>query len=563
MAQEQITTLAKRLEPFLLASITNYVSESAPSATWGKILVQPVNNPAAVRSYDRTSAGLIAANAEHNSNEFVWIPPSTYTAGTLTWKDNVAIASMGGNYVRIEGKQVFNGDAYLKGLVLSNSGSGGTVTAIQGPPAGYLLLLNDCTSTADNTGTGPAHAITSDGGTVFLWGSNVEASATGGTAYAVYQNGGALEYRFSKFEAWSGGTATNPIGIIGGTAVLASAVGQGVAYPAGINAASAPDGWYEVAYDDSGWNATVASSPGYPPAITGTQSVAYRQTDQGSPADTNETHLIRHDFTLDAEQATKSMLVQLNAEDQVLALFLNGLFVTGDYRTVQLGAEYLDLEFILDSSFFVEGTNNLAVMFANSDGYAIGISYKITPIIGSPTYAVQMVEAGAQLAEPEAGDRAAWRLDYQQGKRHASDIFLEAFIHHVPSALGQSGKAPVSDGIRWQLSDILTQAELDAHAADPAAHHDPVTVVDTATVNLTLTGQQITADVIPSAIDLDDLGDVAAPSPTDGQVLVYDADTSTWGPGSVSSASGALGELLVDDNEGILYDDQGDVLYEG
>lgn len=64
------------------------------------------------------------------------------------------------------------------------------------------------------------------------------------------------------------------------------------------------------------------------------------------------------------------------------------------------------------------------------------------------------------------------------------------------------------------------------HTAAEAGGHDAVTVADTATVDLSLTGQQISADVIPSGIDAADLGSGAA---TYGQVLTADgAGGAAW-----------------------------------
>jgi hypothetical protein len=58
--------------------------------------------------------------------------------------------------------------------------------------------------------------------------------------------------------------------------------------------------------------------------------------------------------------------------------------------------------------------------------------------------------------------------------------------------------------------------------------------------------------------NLDDLSDVNAPNPTDGQALVYDSATDTWGPGDVSATLADLTDVLLDeplDREALVYDE--------
>jgi hypothetical protein len=60
------------------------------------------------------------------------------------------------------------------------------------------------------------------------------------------------------------------------------------------------------------------------------------------------------------------------------------------------------------------------------------------------------------------------------------------------------------------------------------------------------------------AYNLDDLSDVNAPNPTDGQALIYDDATSTWIPGDVSAALAALTDVNLDeplDREALVYDE--------
>lgn len=58
--------------------------------------------------------------------------------------------------------------------------------------------------------------------------------------------------------------------------------------------------------------------------------------------------------------------------------------------------------------------------------------------------------------------------------------------------------------------------------------------------------------------NLDDLSDVNAPNPTDGQALIYDDATSTWIPGDVSATLAALTDVDLDeplDREALVYDE--------
>jgi hypothetical protein len=58
--------------------------------------------------------------------------------------------------------------------------------------------------------------------------------------------------------------------------------------------------------------------------------------------------------------------------------------------------------------------------------------------------------------------------------------------------------------------------------------------------------------------ELDDVSDVNAPNPTDGQALIYDDATSTWIPGDVSATLAALTDVNLDeplDREALVYDE--------
>ena len=66
--------------------------------------------------------------------------------------------------------------------------------------------------------------------------------------------------------------------------------------------------------------------------------------------------------------------------------------------------------------------------------------------------------------------------------------------------LGTRSTSDLSEGTNLYYTEARVSANTDV-TANTAARHDAVTVTDTATVNLTLTGQDIKADVIASAVD--------------------------------------------------------------
>ena len=121
-----------------------------------------------------------------------------------------------------------------------------------------------------------------------------------------------------------------------------------------------------------------------------------------------------------------------------------------------------------------------------------------TPItVGGGGYvqAVTMPDyTGYERGEPLPGDRGAWAVDTEaRGQLHASDIRQEASRYHLPVWDAQVGDAPVWDGSLWAPTDVATQDELDNLA-------------------------------------LNDLADVDADAPDDGDALVYNSVDGEWEP---------------------------------
>ena len=76
---------------------------------------------------------------------------------------------------------------------------------------------------------------------------------------------------------------------------------------------------------------------------------------------------------------------------------------------------------------------------------------------------------------------------------HTQEVTDDVYTLHTPDPAGQNGKVPMSDNTKYVMTDVPTQTEFDSHAADPAANHAPVTVVDTGTIDLSLVGQEVSA----------------------------------------------------------------------
>jgi len=118
----------------------------------------------------------------------------------------------------------------------------------------------------------------------------------------------------------------------------------------------------------------------------------------------------------------------------------------------------------------VQGTGAIGLRVSNT-AYAfdvkneadIGIQVETGGILrahGAMTGSVTLVGTGA--INPLYSDRSAWNTSTYPG-RHAKDISDGVHIHHNPTAVGQTGKAPVSDGTKWVATDVATQTEIDAH----------------------------------------------------------------------------------------------------
>ncbi|MBE3142978.1 MAG: hypothetical protein IMZ61_03530 [Planctomycetes bacterium] len=115
----------------------------------------------------------------------------------------------------------------------------------------------------------------------------------------------------------------------------------------------------------------------------------------------------------------------------------------------------------------------------------------------------------------------------------------------VPITLAESQNAEIS---AENLSLIQIWRSDDRFGALPT--HAPVTITDTATIDLSLSGQDLSADLINTA--------VVAGSYTRANITVDAQGRIT----TATDGASAAGELIVDDDGNFLFDDNPDVLYE-
>ena len=121
-----------------------------------------------------------------------------------------------------------------------------------------------------------------------------------------------------------------------------------------------------------------------------------------------------------------------------------------------------------------------------------------SPVVLSGTANVQAVTmpgyTGTARGEPLPGDRGAFMVDTDaHAALHASDILAAAPTRHNPTPVGNTGKAPVSDGAKYVATDVLTPAEHTA-IGDDAPHHAAVTLAASADAIMDLTGQAISLE---------------------------------------------------------------------
>ncbi len=125
---------------------------------------------------------------------------------------------------------------------------------------------------------------------------------------------------------------------------------------------------------------------------------------------------------------------------------------------------------------------------------------------------------GAERGEPLPGDRGAFLVDTEaHAALHASDVLQEEARYHLPLWDATVGDAPVFNGTEWAPEPVATPDDL-------------------------------------AALALDDLADVDTAGAVDGDVLVYDADTSTWESQEYQGGGANLGHIILVQGAGDIVD---------
>lgn len=92
-----------------------------------------------------------------------------------------------------------------------------------------------------------------------------------------------------------------------------------------------------------------------------------------------------------------------------------------------------------------------------------------------------------------------------------------------------TGNQAVADGI------TIDGVDISAHAADISAHHEPVTVLDSESINFGLSGQQVTGDVLPAGVDHDSLKNFVANKHIDHSLVSIIAGNGLTGGGDLTA----------------------------
>jgi hypothetical protein len=154
-------------------------------------------------------------------------------------------------------------------------------------------------------------------------------------------NGGAVWYLMRAGKSLMVGEGSQPWGAIETTTVL-SAAGVGKVFRLGAE----PTGWRDLAFDDSSWAASIASTYDYPPAWTiPSGSGIVCETDGNRP--NYEIWLLRHEFTLPSGTISSATL-KINSDNHAEGVWINNVFVYSNnadsvtpYQTVTVPAASL------------------------------------------------------------------------------------------------------------------------------------------------------------------------------------------------------------------------------
>ena len=354
--------------------------------------------------------------------------------------------------------------------------------------AGAIVQTLDNTHSGDVAGNIIA-IVPPESGMAYVIGCRVAGNNATGDGYAVYGNNENVTFLWSRLSAQSAGADSTPFGGGSGTgeeeafySLIAGSKAKSLWNGTGNDAP--PADWEEIAFDDSAWSAPEAVTYYGYVGIVGATNLWWESGH--SPAGTE--CLVRSTITLAGPVASASLLVDW--DDDLEGLYVNGTLVAGplpqpaSMPTYDVGA------------YLVEGINVIAYHGTEThsmDSARNWVCWRLDVTYASASYpfaygCVIPNQEGRDRADPEAGDRAAYRTDNEDGDYHALDIAKDALQRHLPLP-GILGGLAQSDGHNWQRIDGLA---------------------------------------------LDDLTDVDTSGADDGDSLVFDAVSAGWKPRMVT-----------------------------
>lgn len=217
MANEKLTTLARRLRPFFVfqmeASLAALMEEGPDIDLVDKqigrggdtiITFDTGGNP--VAEYAATSAGFDLANAD--SGEITWLYGFTVDGDHIIPAGRRVIGNQRDTSI-LSGLITMGAGSSLENLsVIRTANDATTLIGVGGPPSGVAYLRNVRVSVTQS-GAGAAYAVaanaglTIDNGDIHIHRSELEATSTGGAAYCGLSSYGRLYVWHSKADIFT------------------------------------------------------------------------------------------------------------------------------------------------------------------------------------------------------------------------------------------------------------------------------------------------------------------------------------------------------------------------
>lgn len=426
--------------------------------------------------YPATQDGLNDALAAANTGDTVWLPSRTIalTTGVVVPAD-VTVRGIDRDRAVLSGGSVTlgNGSILQDFKITRTANNSNPLYGVIGPGVvGQAATCLGLKVTCTQSGSGDAAGLAIQSGDVETWGCDFEATSAGGSGYGVrVVGGGGGPGGFTTVNSYDGTFSLDSSSDTARPGMpLTDPTGRDCTLPLTCAEIFSPNfgtpAW--AIYDLGGdW--------------TGIDQIVVRNYHEGQVLfSISEDKL----SWTDVYSATVSWTAGL-CQTQTITLIPseNARFIRFQVTQVVLVGDYIELAW-----FNVRGNAPSTTAYGAGTFYYTRFSGDALDLdAGGGTarvYACQY-DSFMGLITPLTVDRSAWDV-VQFPYRHANDIdnlesffirtdsffvgdpatsyFAGSFFHHVPSPVGQEGKAPVSDGFGWIPVDIPTQAELNALA---------------------------------------------------------------------------------------------------